>query len=238
MRVFAIAAMGAVLMAGCAPFQHGHYTEDVAYLNSKGDPPGTPLVYQEDNSNRATFNPTAYAAIQSPQTHSHHTTTVASNAFGAGGFPTTSVSQPVQYSQPVSYSAPAPTYTVQQAAVPAPTYSTPVSYQAPVQQVYSAPVVQTYARPVQQTYAKPIQQIYTPPVQQRLTRASYVAPTVQSTSPVLATSYGGGHKFDADGYAICDIPFPDHAAHQIPKFTPSYQPASSVQRTRPQTLRF
>jgi len=51
MRVFVIAAVGAAALAGCAPFQHGHYTEDVAYLNSKGDPPGTPLVYQEGPAN-------------------------------------------------------------------------------------------------------------------------------------------------------------------------------------------
>jgi len=236
MRVFVIAAMGAALLAGCAPFQHGHYTEDVAYLNSKGDPPGTPLVYQEDTSRRADYNPTAYTAIQSHKNRPHHRSHARHNGFGAGGFPTASVSQPIQYSQPISYSSPEPTYTVQQAAVTTPTYSTPISYQAPAQQVYSAPTIQTYSAPVQQTYSQPIHQTYSQPVHQTLTHASYVAPALQSR-PVLATSYGG-HKIDADGYAICDIPFPDHAAHQTPHFKRSYQPASHVERSRPQSLRF
>jgi len=188
MRVFVIAAMGAAVLAGCAPFQHGHYSEDVSYLVQSARVP------------QRTF-----AAAPSTSTWPQQTTSVAGNAFGAGGFPTLSSSQSTgSYSQPVSYSASAPAYNVQQVSVPAPAFSNSVSY------------------------APALQQTYVPPARTTLT------PTVQS----YATSYGG-HQVDADGFAICNVPWPDHAAHQTPKFKPSYQPASHVVRSRPQgPLRF
>jgi len=241
MRVFVIAAVGAAALAGCAPFQHGHYTEDVAYLNSKGDPPGTPLVYQEGPLQSSQFAPSRIAAAPSVSPWQQTSHSFGSNAFGAGGFPTAHSGQAGQFSQPVSYPAPVQSFSVQQAAIPAPAVSSPISYAPAVQQTYVAPVqtnfapaVQSYSPPpVQQTIVRPaVTQVLAPrPVRQALTRASYVAPR-QHTNTVLATSLGG-HQVDADGYAICNIPLPSHAAHQKPQFRQLYQPASFVQKTQP-----
>ncbi len=51
MKLFLATAMGAALVAGCAPFEHGHYANDVSYQNNVGDPAGTPLVYRSGFSN-------------------------------------------------------------------------------------------------------------------------------------------------------------------------------------------
>jgi len=161
MRVFAIAALGSVLVAGCAPFEHGHYATDVSYRNTTGDPAGTPLVYQANPVNRAVYDPTALASAQTG--HSYTQT-----AYVAP--------QQVSYSTPVTYSAPTvQSYTAQ------PTYTTATSYVEPaVQSTYShTPTTQTYG--------------------------------------TIATTYGGP-RIDADGYAICDIPWPSHGAHQTPRF--------------------
>jgi len=250
MRVFVIAAMGSVALANCAPFQHGHYSEDVAYLNSKGDPPGTPLVYQPGLSQATQVADITYTAPSSVPLSPQTTTTVTSNAFGAGGFPTLDVGQQsVQFNQPVGISVPAPSIGIQQASVVAPTFSAPVvsapvSYAPAIQQTYVAPVqpralpiVRTVSAPVRQTIVQSvIPQAPAPQfVRQRVERASFVAPTKPRTSNLLATSYSG-HQVDADGYAICNIPVSDHAARQISGFKPAYQPASHIQRSQPQGL--
>jgi len=238
MRVFVIAAMGAAVLAGCAPFQHGHYSEDVSYLNSKGDPAGTPLVYHEGPLQSSQFAPTQIASAQSGSLWQQTSHSVASNAFGAGGFPTVHSSQPAPFSQPISYSAPVQSFGIQQAAIAAPVVSSPISYAPAAQQTYVPPVQTSFApavksytpAPVQQTFVRPtVKQTFAPPpIRQTLTRASYVAPR-RHTNSVLATSLGG-HQVDADGYAICNIQLPNHTAHQASKFKPSYQPASFVQK--------
>lgn len=236
MRVFVIAAMGAVALAGCAPFQHGHYSEDVSYLNSHGDPAGTPLVYQSGLSQSTQVAQTSYSVPTTDTVWSQPATTYSNSAFGAGGFPTTTVAQqPIQHSQPVSYAPPtARSYNLEQASVVVPTVSSPITYAPAVQQAYVPPVsvnvvptVQAVAPPPRQTIVRAAPQ----PIPQRISRASYVAPRVAKT--VLATSYSGP-KLDADGYAICDIPWPGHAAHETPAL--KVAPASHVARTAPQPL--
>ncbi len=241
MRVFVIAAMGAAVLAGCAPFEHGHYAEDVAFVNSVGDPRGTPLVYQDTPIQSTQFAPTHVASAPSTTVWPQHASTVASNSFGAGGFPVQVARQPVQFSQPAPYLAPAPQ--IARASVVAPVVSTPISYTPAVQQTYVPPVqtryvptVKSVPAPIVQTVVRPsVTQIVRPqPIQQTVQRASYVGPR-QPTSKVLATTHGG-HQVDADGYAICNIPLPNHVANQTPQFRPAYKPASHLQRSIPQPL--
>ena len=243
MRVFTIAAMGAAVLAGCAPFQHGHYSDDVSFLNSVGDPRGTPLVYQDSPVQSTQFAPTHFASAPSAPAWPLHTSTVTSNSFGAGGFPVQAAPQPVAYNQPAQFSAPIPVQRITQASVVAPVVSTPISYAPAVQQTYVPPVqthfvptVKSVPAPIVQTVVRPsVTQIIRPqPVQQTVQRASYVGPR-QPTGKVLATTHGG-HQVDADGYAICNIPLPSHVANQTPKFRPTYRPASHVQRSVPQPL--
>lgn len=199
MRVFVIAAMGAALMAGCAPFEHGHYSQDVSYRNTAGDPPGTPLVYWGDTSKRST----SFAAKKSWKQHGHNHATA--QRYGSYG-------EPLAYSSPVSYPAPIASQPVTVAAAPI-SYSTPTTYAEPVS--YSAPVQQVaYAPPVHQHYVEPAGH----------STYSGNVPIYQSTA--VATTYGGGKplRFDAEGYAICDIPHTPHAAHHAPHYTPNYSP--------------
>lgn len=45
MKTFYMSLMGVALLAGCAPFEHGHYIDDVSYENAAGDPAGTPILF-------------------------------------------------------------------------------------------------------------------------------------------------------------------------------------------------
>lgn len=210
MRVFVVAAMGAALLAGCAPFEHGHYSNDVSYRNTVGDPPGTPLVYRNDDSS---LNLAGHPSGLNKKHHNSHSFATAHR-----------------------YAAPLPTQTYVTRANPAPvtraSYAAPTSYAQPIQQAYAAPA--TYVQPaVQQSYVQaPVQQAYVAPTytqpvaQSYVAQQTYIQPALQSTyaaapvhqhSNVLATSYGGP-RVDAEGYAICDIPFPSHAAHQTPQY--------------------
>lgn len=243
MRIFTIAAMGAAVLAGCAPFQHGHYSDDVTFLNSVGDPRGTPLVYQDSPLQSTQFAPTSVASVSSAPVWPQHAQTVANHSFGAGGFPVQVASQPLQFSQPAQFSAPVPVQQITQASVVAPVLSTPISYAPAVQQTYVpplqtrfAPTVRSVPAPVAQAFVRPS---VTPvarlqPIRQTVQRASFVGPR-QPNNQLLATSHGG-HQVDADGYAICNIPLPDHVANQTPQFRPAYKPASHVQRSIPQPL--
>lgn len=181
MRVFVVAAMGAALMAGCAPFEHGHYSQDVSYRNTAGDPPGTPLVYRGDSTTE--YGSTRTARRDTNWNRSYpgiSDRVVAEQPLATRAYPTVA-----QSSLTPTYST--PSYTQQ-------AYVAPQTYSAPVQQTYSAPVA--YAQPVQQSYVQ---------------QAAYVQPATQSYT--AATSYGAT-KFDAEGYAICDIPHQSHASHQ------------------------
>lgn len=186
MRVFVVAAMGAALLAGCAPFEHGHYSQDVSYRNTAGDPPGTPLVYRGDST-------TEYGSTRTARRN---------NTNWNRSYP--GITDRVVAEQPLATRA----YPTVAQSTLTPTYSTP-SF---TQQAYTQPIQQTYSAPV--AYAQPVQQSY---VQQ----AAYVQPATQSYT--AATSYGAT-KFDAEGYAICDIPHHAHAGHQAHAghFTRSY----------------
>jgi len=147
MRVFVGAAIGAVLLAGCAPFEHGHYSNDVSYRNTVGDPPGTPLVYRHDDSNKLAGHPSALNKATKPWHGGvHH----------SGSYATAN-----------SYAAPSPVFASRPLAAPVTqaSYVAPTTYAQPIQQAYVAPT--TYAQPVQQAYVAPT---YTQPVAR-----SYVA---------------------------------------------------------------
>jgi len=84
MKLLSTVAAGALLLAGCAPFEHGHYADDVNYINDVGDRPGTPVL------------------VDAGYDDSYH--------YGHDAQPTYVHSQPASYSEPV-YSAPAPIQT-------------------------------------------------------------------------------------------------------------------------------
>ena len=209
MKIFVVAAMGAVLLSGCAPFEHGHYSNDVSYRNTVGDPPGTPLVYrQDDASTRLAGHPSALNKPSSPWSADRYHSGAINTAYvptapvAAQSYIQSALPAPVaqaSYALPTTYVQPQ----VQQA------YVAPTTYvQQPVQQAYVAP---TYTQPVAQSYVA--QQTYIQPALQ----STYAAAPVQQHSNVLATSYGGP-RLDADGYAICDIPFSGHTAYQTPQY--------------------
>jgi hypothetical protein len=131
MKVFLFAAMGAALLAGCAPFEHGHYANDVAYKNTVGDPAGTPLVYRGDSVSRSTSFASRNTSANTSwrRTAHHHSTPVAvQTAYAA---PSYSPVATQSYAAAPAYSAPA--YTAQAYAAP----------QQVVSQSYAAaPVIQ------------------------------------------------------------------------------------------------
>lgn len=45
MKILRFMLIPAALLGGCAPYEHGHYIEDVSYGNAAGDPPGTPILF-------------------------------------------------------------------------------------------------------------------------------------------------------------------------------------------------
>lgn len=197
MKLFMVAAMGAVLMAGCAPFEHGHYAEDVAYRNTAGDPPGTPLVYLGEKSGTSSFSSSSYASANTGnhwnnnRRYGNHRHGSGYTAYGnVGSVPTQSFSQPVTYTQQATYQQPV-------------SYDQTASYTAPVQQSYG----------LQTAYTQPLQQSF---VQQ----ATYVQPAAQSTY-TAATSYSGV-RFDSEGYAICEIPHAGHAAQHSALYQPRF----------------
>ena len=185
MRVFVVAAMGAALLAGCAPFEHGHYSQDVSYRNTAGDPPGTPLVYRGDST-------TEYGS----------TRTAGRNVNWNRSYP--GISDRVVAEQPLATRA----YPTVAQSTLTPTYSAP----AYAQQAYAQPV--SYAQPIQQSYAQPVQQ------QSFVQQAAYVQPATQSYT--AATSLGET-RFDAEGYAICDIPHHGHGAQHASHHAPHHQ---------------
>ena len=223
MRVFVGAAVGALLLAGCAPFEHGHYSNDVSYRNTVGDPPGTPLVYRHDDSaTKLAGHPSGLNKATKPWLSDHHQSgSFASlNSYAA---PSQVFAAPTSFVQPVQQTFAAPTSFAQPIQQ---VFAAPTSFAQPIQQAFAAPT--SFVQPVQQTYvpptytqAQPVAQSYVAQQQfiqpaQQVTFAAAPAP-VQNHSNVLATSYGGP-RIDAEGYAICDIPWPGHAAHQKPQF--------------------
>lgn len=180
MKIFLFAAMGAALLTGCAPFEHGHYANDVAYKNTVGDPAGTPLVYRGDSASRSTAFASRNTSADTSWRRTAHSHT------------------PVAIQQ-VQTAYAAPSYASQgYAAAPA--------YQAPVQaQSYAAPTytAQAYSAPQQvvtQSYAAAAPVVQQPYVQSAQTS------TYAPASSYAATTFGSGVRFDAEGYAICDIP--------------------------------
>ena len=107
MRGFLILAASAVALSACAPFEHGHYANDVKYQNSAGDPAGTPLVFGIGDTAPATQYAGGtkhwdHGGRQSTQ-YSHNTTYAPKQSYSAP----VSYSQPAQsYAAPVNYAAP------------------------------------------------------------------------------------------------------------------------------------
>jgi len=161
MKIFLFAAMGAALLAGCAPFEHGHYANDVAYKNTVGDPAGTPLVYRGDSASRSTAFASRNTSADTSWRRTAHSHT------------------PVAIQQ-VQTAYAAPSYASQG-------YAAAQAYSAP-QQV----VTQSYAA------AAPV-------VQQPYVQSAQTS-TYAPASSYAATTFGSGVRFDAEGYAICDIP--------------------------------
>ena len=337
MKLFLATAMGAALVAGCAPFEHGHYANDVSYQNNVGDPAGTPLVYRSGFSNGLAaiasaggfgsadysgngsfgtqqsvsaaahrdsphlhqtahahgvgssggignsssaddlgrdpfhkyFNRSAGSHFNDPQSHQNvqvqslgHIDTASSaddlgrdpfdkylNGHHHDGSHTHHVAQTQNFTVPsVTQASFAPVQvfpqTVQQSFVSQPIQQ-PIFQSQPLQQGFvNQPIQQvTFQQPVQQSFVSPqVQQIAAPQVwpnapQQFIQQSpapvqsfnapapivsdiqvvpagqSFFAPNTVQHSNILATSFGSPHKFDADGYAICDIPGHKHAAH-------------------------
>ncbi len=207
MKLFTTVAVGALLLAGCAPFEHGHFAADVAYENNVGDRPGTPVLiggYEDPYYGQA-------IAAQGGYSHPHSKPAA--------------YSTPINYPQPATYSEPVLQPFPQQQVVhsapqivhsaPQVVHSAPqVIHAAPQQVIHSAPplVQATYAEPVHhqpvhhqpivQTYAEPVHhqpvvQTYAEPVHhQPVVQASYVEPVVHHSAPQyieppapLATAY-------------------------------------------------
>lgn len=91
MRGFVIAMAGAAVLAGCSPFEHGHYADDVNYVNSGGDPAGTPVVYNSLGGGGYSTAGSTQTAYKSWKHHGSH----------AGHGHHASHSAPVNYSVPV-----------------------------------------------------------------------------------------------------------------------------------------
>lgn len=200
MKVFLIAAMGAALLAGCAPFEHGHYANDVSYKNTAGDPPGTPLVYRGDD-----LSPTYAGNTYQPRSRAQNRV---ARLNANRSYPSTY--EPVVAEQPYLTRArptvaPVQTAFVQPTYAPQPTYNAAPVYSAPV--AYAPAVSQSFAAP---TYAPPVQPQYRQPAQQ----STYAA----SPAPSYATTFGSGIRFDAEGYAICDIPGAHLGAAHAPHY--------------------
>lgn len=199
MKLFVVAAIGAALLAGCAPFEHGHYAGDVSYRNTAGDPPGTPLVYRGDVAPTLATN----RLDRSPSTDWRYSANDRAPRYQRDNRSLVSVNAPVLVQPRAAPTYAQPSYT--QAA-----FAPPQTFAAPAVQPTFAPAP-AYAAPVQRRFIA--QQI---PVQPAL-QSTFAAAPVQHSN-VLATSYGGGVRFDADGYAICEIPGHPHAALQTPHF--------------------
>ena len=198
MKLFVVAAMGAALLAGCAPFEHGHYVDDVSYRNTTGDPPGTPLVYRGDVTPTLATN----RLDRSPSTDWRYSANNSAPRYQGSNRSYVSANEP----------AITPTYTQQSYAQPSYTqtaYAAPQSYVPAAQPTFAA--APAYAAPVQRRFIA--QQVPLQPARQ----STYAAAPVQQTN-VLATSYGNDIRFDAEGYAICDIPGHPHAALQTPRY--------------------
>ena len=67
MKLWMIAALGGALLAGCAPFEHGHYGSDVSYINSGGDPAGTPVVFHGEPSRKTGYGAPVQQVAYMPQ---------------------------------------------------------------------------------------------------------------------------------------------------------------------------
>lgn len=257
MKLFLIAIAGAAFVAGCAPFEHGHYANDVAYRNTVGDPPGTPLVQRGPIESAlhsvGLFNDSG-SSIQTASSgrhldhgHSHGAWHHSAVHSAAATFATPTLAQPVQqtFTQPLIQNA---TPVVQQSIVSVPLQQAFVAQ--PVQQAIvqpawpsQAPLVQQQTlavQPVQQTLAAPAPQ-HSPSFKEppRVTDIQVVpaaesfftrnpSPVIRNLPPqvnVLATTLGtAGHRVDADGYAICEIPGIQHASHHKPQVWQQYKP--------------
>ena len=129
MKTFYVSLIGAALLAGCAPFEHGHYIDDVSYENAAGDPPGTPILFNGGYGSGSAIaeyraaQGAAYGPEPAVYTDQHH-----------GGHHGCAVDCDPGYVTQASYVEAAPV--IHSAPV---VHHTPVVHQAPV--VHSAPIV-------------------------------------------------------------------------------------------------
>ncbi len=130
MKLLQTAAISALLLAGCAPYQHGHFAKDASFVSKGGEAPGTPVLINTK------IDPYYQAAVSG----GHHVPSVQHVSHGPVN--TCGVSAgcavPASYSEPV-FAAPAPIHAAPIHSAPihsAPIHSAPI-YSAPV---HSAPV--------------------------------------------------------------------------------------------------
>lgn len=124
MKLLSTVAAGVLLLAGCAPFQHGHYESDAHYINDVGDPAGTPIV-----TNAGHYDDHYYEAA----TYSEPVYTEAAPVVHQG--PIYSEPVPAVHSAPI-YSEPAPVVHHHVEHAPAPVYVQPAP---PPVQIVAAP---------------------------------------------------------------------------------------------------
>ncbi len=244
-RIVTIAA-GLFLVAGCAPFEHGHYASDVAHQNTVGDPAGTPLVYEGSLSSFSVAG--LFDGIWGSSDHTHqtanlHTQSTALPVPASQSFFPVPQTVPLQNTlvSPVSQTA----YTVQQpvtryvsqdfGAQPVQQFTSQPVYQTspfPAQQVIQAPSV-PQSFPAQQSFGAPApivtdvqvvpaaQSFFTPAstdIQVLPATQNFYTPAPAVQSHILATSHGQPHQVDANGYLICNHSLQQHAAHQASQF--------------------
>ncbi len=170
MKLFTTVAVGALLLAGCAPFEHGHFAADVSYQNNVGDRPGTPVLVG--------------GGYQDP---------FYAEAIGAKGSYSPSYSTPATYSTPINRTQPARYVEPVYSAPVTQTYVEPIVHPAPVIQtnyVHSQPVPIVHTQPAPIIHSQPAPIIHSQPAQivhsQPLIQASYPAPIIHSEpAPII-----------------------------------------------------
>jgi len=138
MKLLSTVAAGALLLAGCAPFEHGHYAADSHFINDFGDRSGTPVLY-DTNSDYA-------ATATTVETVDHHQTHAVPAPIYTTQAPVYSDPAPVQ----VAYEPP-PVQVIASAPVRIhePHYPEPAHYQEPVRHIEPT----HYVEPQRQPYA-------------------------------------------------------------------------------------
>lgn len=187
MKLLSTVAAGALLLAGCAPFEHGHYAADSHFINDFGDRAGTPVLFDTNSDYAATAT-----TVETVDDHQVHSAPAPVQVYAQAPIAPPRYIEPAV--QPVVHSLPAPAF-----------HHEPIHhervYQEPIHQYVPPPEPVIHHRPPP---PPPVQFVSAPPPVAAATSVSvnvnvdgnrYDTPTVVAPRQIVEERYVGETRY-------------------------------------------